>query len=78
MELHPLLSQLDKKDLEQYMAACKDDIMNLLRDLGLNNDLAMQVLVDVGTALLDNNTFLLSRPLTSVLHSEPQLNGWLN
>jgi hypothetical protein len=26
MELHPLLSQLDKTDLEKYMSACKDSV----------------------------------------------------
>jgi hypothetical protein len=62
MELHPLLSQLDKKDFERYMTACKEDLIVLLEDLGLNNDLALQVLVDVGASLLNNDTFLLLRP----------------
>jgi DNA polymerase III alpha subunit (gram-positive type) len=51
MELHPLLSQLDKTDLERYMTACKDDLMNFLEDLGLSNNLALQVLEDVRSSL---------------------------
>jgi len=47
MELHPLLSQLEKTNLEQYMNACKDDLIDFLEDLGLNNILALQVLEDV-------------------------------
>ena len=35
MELHPLLSQLDKKDRERYMIACKNDLIDFLEDLGL-------------------------------------------
>jgi len=51
MELHPLLSQLDKTDLERYMSACKEDLINFLEDLGLSNTLAVQVLEDVRTSL---------------------------
>lgn len=47
MELHPRLSQLDKKDFEWYLKACKDDLVDFLEDLGLNNALARQVLIDV-------------------------------
>jgi len=77
MELHPLLSILDIKDFEQYMAACKEDLIEFLIDLGLNNDLAVQVLVDVGTVLLKNSeTFLLSRPSSqySIRYSTALLN----
>ncbi|MDQ1251829.1 MAG: hypothetical protein QG646_940 [Euryarchaeota archaeon] len=51
MELHPLLSQLEKTDLDRYMNACKEDLMDFLEDLGLNNALALQVLEDVRTTL---------------------------
>jgi hypothetical protein len=51
MELHPLLSQLDKTDLERYMNACKDDLIDFLEDLGLINNLAVQVLEDVRASL---------------------------
>jgi hypothetical protein len=47
MEPHPLLSRLEKTDLERYMNACKDDLIDLLEDLGLSNTLALQVLEDV-------------------------------
>ena len=47
MELHPLLSQLEETDLERYMNACKEDVMNFLDDFGLSNTLALQVLGDV-------------------------------
>ncbi len=51
MELHPLLSQLDNTDLERYMNACKEDLINFLEDLGLNDNLALQVLEDVRASL---------------------------
>lgn len=51
MELHPLLSQLDETDLERYMNACKEDLIDFLEDLGLSNDLALQVLEDVQASL---------------------------
>jgi hypothetical protein len=51
MELHPLLSQLDNTDLERYMNACKEDLINFLEDLGLNNNLALQVLEDVRASI---------------------------
>ena len=47
MEIHPLLFQLDMKDLERYMNACKEDLINFLEDLGLNNAQALQVLDDI-------------------------------
>ena len=77
MELHPLLSQLQKKDFEQYITACKEDLIVLLEDFGLNDDLALQVLVDVGASLLNNDTFLLLRPFdvsTSFLASAERVN----
>lgn len=51
MELHPLLSQLDKSDLDRYMNACKEDLIDFLEDLGLNNALALKVLEDVQASL---------------------------
>lgn len=60
MELHPFLSQLDRKDLERYMNACKDDLWDFLENLGLSDALALQVLEDVRASLLknDNSSFL--------------------
>lgn len=58
MELHPLLSQLDKKDFERYVTACKYDLMDLLEDLGLNDTLALQILEDVRSSLLINDAIL--------------------
>ena len=52
MELHPRLSQLDEQDLEQYIGACKDDLIDFLEDLGINNVLALQVLEEVRESLL--------------------------
>lgn len=51
MELHPFLSQLDRKDLERYMNACKDDLWDFLENLGLSDALALQVLEDVRASL---------------------------
>jgi hypothetical protein len=51
MELHPLLSQLDLENIERYMNACKADLIDFLEDLGLNNALALQVLIDVQASL---------------------------
>jgi len=51
MELHPLLSQLDNSDLERYMDACKEDLIDFLEDLGLSNTLALQVLEDVRASI---------------------------
>lgn len=67
MELHPFLSQLDKKDLDRYMNACKDDLWDFLENLGLSDALALQVLEDVRASLLKNETFLFLRPSTSGL-----------
>lgn len=61
MELHPFLSQLDKKDLERYMNACKDDLWDFLENLGLNDAQVLQVLEDVRTSILKNDTFLFLR-----------------
>jgi hypothetical protein len=62
MELHPFLSQLDKRDLERYMNACKDDLWDFLENFGLSDALTLQVLEDVRTALMKNDTFLFLRP----------------
>ena len=51
MKLHPLLFRLEKTDLERYMNACKDDLINFLDDLGLSNTLALQVLEDVRASI---------------------------
>jgi DNA polymerase III alpha subunit (gram-positive type) len=51
MELHPLISQLDNNDLERYMNACKEDLMNFLEDLGLSDNLAAQILDDVRASI---------------------------
>lgn len=59
MELHPLLSQLDNTDLERYMNACKEDLINFLEDLGLNNNLALQMLEDVRASLSWKTVFFL-------------------
>lgn len=61
MELHPFLSQLDKKDLERYMNACKDDLWDFLENLGLNDAQVLQVLEDVRASILKNDTFLFLR-----------------
>jgi hypothetical protein len=53
MEIHPQLSQLDKKDFERYMNACKDDLIDFLEDLGLSNTHALQVLEEVRVSLLN-------------------------
>jgi hypothetical protein len=51
MELHPLLFRLEKTDLERYMNACKDDLINFLEDLGLSNTMVLQVLEDVRASI---------------------------
>ena len=51
MELHPLLSRLEKTDLERYVNAYKDDMINFLEDLGLSNTLALKVLEDVRASI---------------------------
>ena len=51
MELHPLLSQLDKTDLERYTNACKNDLIDFLEDLCLSNTLALQVLEEVRASI---------------------------
>jgi predicted transcriptional regulator len=51
MELHPLLSRLEKTDLERYVNACKDDVINFLEDLGLSSTLALKVLEDVRASI---------------------------
>jgi hypothetical protein len=62
MELHPFLSQLDKKDLERYMNACKDDLWDFLENFGLSDDLVLLVLEDVRSSIMKNDTFLFLRP----------------
>jgi hypothetical protein len=51
MELHPLLSRLEETDLERYMNACKDDLIDFLEDLSLSNTLALKVLDDVRASI---------------------------
>ncbi len=55
MELHPLLSQLDKNDLERYVDACKNYLMGFLEELCLSDDLALQVLEGARTDLLNSD-----------------------
>ncbi|MDQ1251634.1 MAG: hypothetical protein QG646_742 [Euryarchaeota archaeon] len=62
MELHPFLAKLDKKDLERYMNACKDDLWDFLDNFGLSDALVLQVLEDVRSSILKNETFLFLRP----------------
>ncbi|MGE5465526.1 MAG: hypothetical protein ACM3QR_00455 [Syntrophothermus sp.] len=47
IELHHLLSELDSKDFEKYLNACKEDLKDFLEDLGLNNTQTLQLLEDV-------------------------------
>jgi hypothetical protein len=76
MELHPFLSQLDKKDLERYMNACKDDLWDFLENFGLSDALVLQVLEDVRSSILKNDTFLFLRPSDiSDSRAGPQLEG---
>jgi hypothetical protein len=58
MELHPLLSQLDNTDLEQYMNECKGKLLDFLEELGLSNALALHLLDGVWAYVLRNNSFL--------------------
>ncbi len=62
MELHPFISLLDKKDLERYMNVCKNDLWDFLENLGLDNTLTLQMLEEIRTALLINDTFLFLKP----------------
>jgi hypothetical protein len=62
MELHPFLSQLDNRDLERYMNACKDELWDFLENLGLSDALALQVLEDVRASLLKNDSSLFLSP----------------
>lgn len=62
MELHPIISMLDKKDLERYMDSCKSDLWDFLENLGLSNALTLQLLEEVRTALLINDTSLYLKP----------------
>lgn len=74
MEMHQFLSQLDKKDLERYMNACKDDLWDFLENFGLSDALTLQVLEDVRTALLKDDTFLFLRPseVSNSLHTSSE------
>ena len=76
MELHPFLSQLDKKDLERYVNACKDDLWDFLENLGLSDALALQVLEDVRVSLRKNDALLFLSP-SDITDSQarPQLKG---
>ena len=58
MELHPLLSQLDSTDLERYTSECKGKLVDFLKDLGLSDALALQVLDEVWACILRNNSFI--------------------
>ena len=62
MELHPFLSQLEQKDLERYMNACKEELWDFLENLGLSDALTLQVLEDVRASLLKNCNSLFLKP----------------
>lgn len=77
MELHPFISLLDKKDLDRYMNSCKNDLWDFLENLGLSNALTLQVLEEVRTSLLINDTSLYLKPSDisiSYQNSKEQLN----
>lgn len=76
MELHPFLSQLEQKDLERYMNACKDELWDFLENLGLSDALTLQVLEDVRTSLLKNcNSLFLSPSDIRNLQTETSKEG---
>lgn len=62
MEIHPIISMLDKKDLERYVDSCKCDLWDFLENLGLSNALTLQVIEEVRTTLLINDTSLFLKP----------------
>jgi hypothetical protein len=62
MEIHPIISMLDKKDLERYVDSCKSDLWVFLENLGLNNALTLQVIEEVRTTILINDTSLFLKP----------------
>jgi hypothetical protein len=62
MELHPIISMLDKKDLERYMDSCKHDLWDFLENLGLSNAQTLRVLEEVRTVLLISDTSLHLKP----------------
>ena len=71
MELHPIISMLDKKDLERYMDSCKSDLWDFLENLGLSNALTLQVLEEVRTALLIKETSLYLKPSDISISYQP-------
>ncbi len=71
MELHPIISVLDKKDLERYLDSCKSDLWDLLEDFGLSNALTLKVLEEVRTTLLINDTFLHLKPSDISISFQP-------
>jgi hypothetical protein len=77
MELHPIISMLDKKNLERYVDSCKIDLWDFLENLGLSNALALRVLEEVRTALLIDDDSLYLKPSDisiSYQHSKDRLN----
>lgn len=77
MELHPIISMLDKKELERYMDSCKSDLWDLLENFGLSNALTLRVLEEVRIAILINDTSLHLKPSNisiSYQHSKERLN----
>jgi acetylornithine deacetylase/succinyl-diaminopimelate desuccinylase-like protein len=58
MEFRLYPSQTDNTDFEQHKRECKELIVTFLEDLGLSDDLIMQVLDDVWAHILRNNSFL--------------------
>lgn len=55
LELHPFLAQLNEKDLKRYIKACEDDMWDFLKNLGLDNTLALKVLDDVRANIKKND-----------------------
>ncbi len=66
MELHPLVSQLDKKDLEKHINECKINLLDFLEDFGLTEDLTLHVLDSVWVQVLKDSSYIFME------HSENQ------
>ena len=58
MELHPLVSQLDKKELEKHINECKANLLDFLEDLSLSEDLTLNVLDSVWLQVLKDNSYI--------------------
>jgi hypothetical protein len=58
MELHPLISHLDKKDFERHINECKINLLDFLEDLGLSEDLTLHVFDSVWVQVLIDNSYI--------------------